>query len=148
MSLQRLRKYVKGVEQASEQLEKKRRQSGEQSWVTAQFPPVILVLPGMLVSGSVVSGRGYNQQERDGLKEAQRVAEETETEGSIANALVRLFQEPTPEEVEAILEEDYQPQTVYLRKVTIMGSAGVTELSGIAVEFDRVVGWSLGELSA
>jgi hypothetical protein len=148
MSLQRLRKYVKGVEQASEQLEKKRRQRGEQSWVTAEFPPVILVLPEMLVSGRVVSGRGYNQQERDGLQEAQRVADETETEGSIANALVRLFQEPTPEEVEAILEEDYQPQTVYLRKVTIMGSAGVTELSGIAVEFDRVLGWSLGELSA
>jgi hypothetical protein len=148
MSLQRLRKYVKGVEQASEQLEKKRRQRGEQSWVTAEFPPVILVLPEMLVSGRVVSGRGYNQQERDGLQEAQRVADLSETEGSIANALVRLFQEPTPEEVEAILEEDYQPQTVYLRKVTIMGSAGVTELSGIAVEFDRVLGWSLGELSA
>jgi hypothetical protein len=43
--------------------------------------------------------------------------------------------------VEAILEEDYEPQTVYLREVTIMGrSAGVTELSGIAVEFDRVLG--------
>ena len=148
MSLQRLRKYVRGVEQAGEQLEKKRRQRGEEGWITAEFPPVILVLPGMLVSGRVVSGRGYNQQERDGLQEAQRVAEGTETEGSIANALVRLFQEPTPEEVEAILEEDYEPQTVYLREVTIMGSAGVTELSGIAVEFDRVLGWSLGELSA
>ena len=148
MSLQRLRKYVRGVEQASEQLEKKRRQRGEEGWITAQFPPVILVLPGMLVSGRVVSGRGYNQQERDGLQEAQRVANETETEGSIANALVRLFQEPTPEEVEAILEEDYEPQTLYLREVTIMGSAGVTELSGIALEFDRVLGWSLGELSA
>jgi hypothetical protein len=102
----------------------------------------------MLVSGRVVSGRGYNQQERDGLQEAQRVADETETEGSIANALVRLFREPTPEEVEAILEEDYEPQTVYLREVTIMGSAGVTELSGIAIEFDRVLGWSLGELRA
>ena len=148
MSLQRLRKYVRGVEQAGEQLEKKRRQRGEQSWVTAQFPPVILVLPGMLVSSRVVSGRGYNQQERDGVQEAQRVANETETEGSIANALVRLFREPIPEEVEAILEEDYEPQTVYLREVTIMGSAGVTELSGNAIEFGRVLGWSLGELSA
>src|SRR5215213_7284439 len=141
MSLQRLRKYVRGVEQASEQLEKKRRQRREEGWITAEFPPVILVLPGMLVSGRVVSGRGYNQQERDGLEEAQGVADETETEGSIANALVRLFQEPT-------LEEDYEPQTVYLRDVAIMGSAGVTELSRIAVEFDRVLGWSLGELSA
>jgi hypothetical protein len=148
MSLQRLRKYVRGVEQASEQLEKKRRQHGEEGGVTAQFPPVILVVPGMLVSGRVVSGRGYNQQERHSLQEAQQVADETETEGSIANALVRLFQEPTPEEVEAILEEDYDPQTIYLREVTIIGGAGVTELSGIAVEFDRVLGWSLGELSA
>jgi len=46
------------------------------------------------------------------------------------------------------LEEDYDPQTIYLREVTIIGSAGVTELSGIAVEFDRLLGWSLGELSA
>ena len=61
---------------------------------------------------------------------------------------MRLFQEPTPEEVEDILEEDYDPQTIYLREVTIIGSAGVTELSGIAVEFDRLLGWSLGELSA
>ena len=148
MSLQRLRKYVRGVEQASEQLEKKRRQHGEEGGVTAQFPPVILVVPGMLVSGRVVSGRGYNQQERDSLQEAQQVADETETEGSIANALVRLFQEPTPEEVEGILEEDYDPQTIYLREVTIIGGAGVIELSGIAVEFDRILGWSLGELSA
>jgi hypothetical protein len=148
VSLQRLRKYVRGVEQASEQLEKKRRQRGEEGWITAQFPPVILVLPGMLVSGRVVSGRGYNQQERDSLQEAQRVADETETEGSIANALLRLFQEPIPEEVEAILQEDYDPQTIYLREATIIGSAGETELSGIAVEFDRVLGWSLGELSA
>ena len=148
MSLQRLRKYVRGVAQASEQLEKKRRQHGEEGGLTAQFPPVILVLPGMLVSGRVVSSRGYNQQERDSLQEAQQVADDTETEGSIANALVRLFQEPTPEEVEAILEADYDPQTIYLREVTIIGSAGVTELSGIAVEFDRVVGWSLGDLSA
>jgi hypothetical protein len=147
MSLQRLRKYVKGVEQASEQLEKTRRQHGEESGVTAQFPPVILVLPGMLISGRVVSGRGYNQQERDSLQEAQRVANETQAEGSIANALVRLFQEPTPEEVEAILEEDYEPQTIYLREVAIIVGDGVSELSGIAVDFDRVLGWSLGELS-
>src|SRR5215218_6897955 len=45
MSLQRLRKYVRGVEQASEQLEKKRRQHGDEGGVTAQFPPVILVVP-------------------------------------------------------------------------------------------------------
>jgi len=147
MSLQRLRKYVRGVEQASEQLEKSRRQHGEEGEVTAEFPPVILLLPGMLVSGRVVSGRGYNQQERDGLQEAQRVDEETKTEGSIANALLRLFQEPTPEEVEAILEEDYEPKTIYLREVAIIVGDGVSELSGIAVDFDRVLGWSLGELS-
>jgi len=147
MSLQRLKKYVRGVEQASEQLEKSRSQHGEEGEVTAEFPPVILLLPGMLVSGRVVSGRGYNQQERDSLQEAQRVADETETKGSVANALVRLFQEPTPEEVEAILEEDYDPHTIYLREVAIIVGDGVSELSGIAIDFDRVLGWSLGELS-
>jgi hypothetical protein len=148
MSVRRLRKYVRGIEQASEQLEKSRRQRGEEGGLTAEFPPVILVLPGMLASGRVVSGRGYDQLERDSLEQAQRVVDQTEIEGSIANALVRLFREPTPEEVGSILEEDYEPETIYLVDVSVIVGAGVSELPRLEVDFDRVLGWSLGELLA
>ena len=148
MSVRRLRNYVRGIEQASEQLEKSRRQRGEEGGLTAEFPPVILVLPGMLASGRVVSGRGYGQLERDSLEQAQRVVDQTEIEGSIANALVRLFREPTPEEVGSILEEDYEPETIYLVDVSVMVGAGVSELPRLEVDFDRVLGWSLGELLA
>ena len=148
MSVRRLRNYVRGIEQASEQLEKSRRQRGEEGGLTAEFPPVILVLPGMLASGRVVSGRGYDQLERDNLEQAQRVVDQTEIEGSIANALVRLFREPTPEEVGSILEEDYEPETIYLVDVSVIVGAGVSELPRLEVDFDRVLGWSLGELLA
>ena len=148
MSVQRLRDYVRGIEQAGEQLEKGRRQRGEEGGLTAEFPPVILVLPGMLVSGHVVSGRGYNQLESASLEQARRAADETGTEGSVANALVRLFREPTPEEVGSILEEDYEPETIYLVDVSVVVGAGVSELPQLEVDFDRVLGWALGELLA
>ena len=148
MSVRRFRDYVRGIEQASEQLEKSRRQRGEEGGLTAEFPPVILVLPGMLASGRVVSGRGYDRLERDSLQQAQRVVDQTEIEGSIANALVRLFGEPTPEEVGSILEEYYEPETIYLVDVSVIVGAGVSELPRLEVDFDRVLGWSLGELLA
>jgi hypothetical protein len=59
-----------------------------------------------------------------------------------------LFREPTTDEAESILEEDYEPQTIYLLDVTIILGGGVTELWGVAVEFDRVLGWKLGQPSA
>ncbi len=86
----------------------------------------------------------YNQRERDSLEEAKRVADETETEGSIANALLRWFKESIPEEVGAILVEDYEPKTIYLIDVSIIVGEGVSELPRLEVAFDRVLGWALG----
>jgi hypothetical protein len=99
------------------------------------------------VSGRVVSGRGYNQLERKNLEvahfEVLAEALETESNRSIVDRLVGLFPEPTTQEAEEILEEDYEPQTIYLRDVTITVGDGATELSGIEVEFDQVLGWRL-----
>ena len=147
MSVERLRTYVRAVERISEGYEKYRDEHGIEDEVIVTFPPVTLVMPGMLVSGRVGSGRGYNQQERKDLEvvhlESLVHALEPETKRSIADRLTGLFREPTTEEAEDILEEDYEPQTIYLRDVTIIVGDGATELSGIAVEFDQVLGWRL-----
>ena len=149
MPLQQLRKYVRVVEQATEEIDKTLKEGGGESGGIMQLPPVILLLPGMLVSGRMVSSRIYNQQERNELEEAQRDSpEHPETGISIEEGLMRLFPEPTPEEAEAILEEDYEPQTIYLLDVAVIVGAHGTELPGIAVEFDRVLGWKRGQLSA
>ncbi len=149
MSLQQLSRYVRVVEQASEEIDKTLKEGGGEGVGIMPFPPVILLLPGMLVSGRPVSSRIYNQQERNDLEEAQReLSEDPETGISIAEGLMRLFPELTPEEAEAILEEDYEPQTIYLLDVSIIMGARGTELPGLAVELDRVLGWKRGQLSA
>jgi hypothetical protein len=149
MSMQQLREYVRYVEQSSEKVEKAFKEHGVEDDSMARFPSVILVMPGMLVSGPVVSSRNYNQHERTDLEQLHRelALEGTETVRSIADRLMGfLFLAPTPDEAEAMLEEDYEPQTIYLLDVTIIMGDGATELSGIAVEFDQVLGWKLGQL--
>ena len=113
-----------------------------------RFPPVILALPGMLLSGRVISSRGYNKEERDRLEEAPQTSFEALEEGakSIAGPLKQVFPEPTSDAIEAI-QEDYEPQTIYLVDVRIVVGDGVTELSGIAVDLNQVLGWTLGGLS-
>ena len=147
MSAERLRTYVRSVEQIGERYEKYKDEHGIEDEVIPMFPPVNLVMPGALVTGRVVSGRGYNQLERKDLEvthfESLANALDTETNRSIADRLVGLFPEPTTEEAEDILEEDYKPQTIYLRDVTITVGGGTIELSGIEVEFDQVLGWRL-----
>jgi len=100
----------------------------------------------MLVSGRLVSGRSYNQLERETLEvvHLEALVLETETRRSHVRNLMDLFQEPTTEEAEDILEEDHEPQTIYLREVTIKVGSGETQPPGVAVELDRVLGWELG----
>jgi hypothetical protein len=151
MSVERLREYVRWVEQLGEGYEKYRNEHGIEDEGIATFPSVALVMPGMLVSGRVVSSRGYNQQERKDLEvlhlEALALALDTETTRSIADRLTGFFREPTTEEADAILEEDYEPQTIYLREVTIIVGSREIQLPGIAIELDRVLGWKRAEFS-
>jgi hypothetical protein len=151
--VQHLGDHVRAVEQTAEEIDKRVKEGGEEGGGIIRWPPVILALPGMLVSGHVVSSRAYNRQQRDNIEEAQRESPEVpETAGSFAGSLAgpltRFFREPTPEEVEALQGDDYEPQTIYLLDVTIIVGGTVTELSGIAVEFDQVIGWTLGQLTS
>jgi hypothetical protein len=145
------------MEQTAEEIDKRVNEGGEEGGGIIRWPPVILALPGMLVSGHVVSRRAYNRQQRDKIEEVERESPEVpETagslegsfEGSLAGPLTRFFREPTPEEAEAMQGDDYEPQTIYLLDVTIIVGGTVTELSGIAVEFDQAIGWTLGQLTS
>jgi len=133
------------MEQTAEEIDKRLKEGGG----IIRWPPVILAFPGMLVSGHVVSSRAYNRQQRDNIEKVQReLPEAPEAAGSLAGPPKRFFREPTPEEAEAIQGDDYEPQTIYLLDVTIIVGEGTTTLPGIAVEFDQLIGWTLGRLTS
>jgi hypothetical protein len=149
VSVQQLGDYVRTMEQTAEEIDKRLKEGGEEGGGIIRWPPVILAFPGMLVSGHVVSSRAYNRQQRDNIEKVQReLPEAPEAAGSLAGPPKRFFREPTPEEAEAIQGDDYEPQTIYLLDVTIIVGEGTTTLPGIAVEFDQLIGWTLGRLTS
>jgi hypothetical protein len=63
--------YVKAITNAHEMaLRVAREQAGEETWVSINFPEVILILPGLIIHGRVVSYLEYLKRMRDVIASA------------------------------------------------------------------------------
>ena len=134
----RLAVYVKAITNVHEMaLRAAREQAGEETWVGIDFPEVILILPGLIINGRVISYLEYLKRMRDAITSAPG-------DENAKEMISGLFVEPT---LPLDSEEDIEPERIYLINVTVISGDLRFSCSQIAIQLDSVQGWTMGQWS-
>lgn len=140
----RLRTYLQALEQAHiTALKEARNEEGQHAWVDMTWPSVVLVLPGMLVSGQVVSHLGYIRRMRANIGSAP-----FQGEGSAEKwrgVLSSFFADPSEDIIED-MQEDLIFKQIHLINVSILMAHQTVHIGQTAIELSSINGWTFGQL--